>query len=157
MKIIQTFLNSKLNLFEGIELVMHVICAASVSMSVESVVESVVSMYENRQSKFRHLSDDRANNEMMIAVNGPYIAHSDAILEKSLNTSDIATMGNGILPWIKVKCNIPFPNSLTLISLNQANSHSWMSKFQLFSNGLWYSVFFLSKRSIVVISDLFKY
>ena len=55
MEIIQTFLNSKLHHFEGIELVMHVICAASVIMSVESVVESIVSMYENRQSKFRHL------------------------------------------------------------------------------------------------------
>ena len=60
MKIIQTFLNSKFNLFYlGIELVMHVICVASVVMSVESVVVSIVSMYENRQSKFRNLGEDR--------------------------------------------------------------------------------------------------
>ena len=64
---------------------MHVICVASVVMSVESVVESIVSMYENRQSKFRNLGEDRGNNEMMIAVNGPNIAHAHHILEKSLN------------------------------------------------------------------------
>ena len=52
MKIIKT---SKFNHFEGIELVMHVTCAASVIMSVESGVESSVSLYENRQSKFRNL------------------------------------------------------------------------------------------------------
>lgn len=86
MKIIQTFLNSNLNLFVNIELVMHVICGASVIMSVESVVESIVSQYENRQSKFRNLSELRANNEMMIAVNGPNLAHSDSLLEKALNT-----------------------------------------------------------------------
>ena len=85
MKVIQTFFKFKFNLFEGIELVMHVICVASVVMSVESVVESIVSMYENRQSKFRNLGEDRGNNEMMIAVNGPNIANADPILEKSLN------------------------------------------------------------------------
>ena len=54
---------------------MHVICVASVVISVESVVESILSMYENRQSKLINLGEDRGNNEMMIAVNGPNIAH----------------------------------------------------------------------------------
>ena len=44
---------------------MHAIGSASVIMSVESVVESIVSMYENRQSKFRNLGEDRENNDMM--------------------------------------------------------------------------------------------
>ena len=68
---------------------MHVICVASVVMSVESVVESIVSMYENRQSKSRNLGEDRGNNEMMIAVNGPNIAHWTF-------TSGITKMGNAI-------------------------------------------------------------
>ena len=131
MEIIQTFLNSKFNHFEGIELVMHAICSASVIMSVESVVESIVSMYENRQSKFRNLGEDQGNNEMMIAVNGPNIAHADHILEKSLN-SYFRNQKDGKWHFTMDQSKIKYLslNSLTAKHLNQANSHSGMAKFQ---------------------------
>lgn len=83
--IIQKFLTSKLKMFDGIELIIHIICAASVAMSVESIVESIVSMYENRQSKFRNIGEKRGNEEMMIAVNGPEISNADKILKKALD------------------------------------------------------------------------
>jgi hypothetical protein len=84
--IIRKFLTSKLKMFDGIELIIHIICAASVAMSVESIVESMVSMYEIRQSKLRNTGEDHGNEEMMIAVNGPEIANADKILKKSLDS-----------------------------------------------------------------------
>ena len=79
------FFNSNEKLYEGIELIMHAISAATVAISVESIVESVVSIYENRQTKARTLSEDRANHEMQIGFNGPDIAKSDNILEKAMD------------------------------------------------------------------------
>ena len=65
---------------------MHVISAASVALSVESIVESVVSIYENRQTKSRTLGEDRANHEMQIGFNGPNLAKCDTILEKAMDS-----------------------------------------------------------------------
>ena len=47
-------------------------------MSVEAVLESVVSMHESRQGKFRYLPEERANTEIMIAVNLDFV-HTDSI------------------------------------------------------------------------------
>ena len=50
---IKRFFNTNDNLYEGIEFVIHAITAGSVAISMESIVEYVVSIYENRQSKKR--------------------------------------------------------------------------------------------------------
>ena len=52
-------------------------------MSVESVVESLVSRYEHHFSSSRQPLEDHALNEMLIAENGPLDA--DRILEKSMD------------------------------------------------------------------------
>ena len=83
--IIKRFFNTNQKLYEGIEFVIHAITAASTAISVESIVESVVSIYENRQSKTRTLSEDSSNQEMQIGINGPSLAKSDNVLEKALN------------------------------------------------------------------------
>ena len=79
------FLNTQDTLYKDIELVMQIITAASVAISVESVVESIVSTYENRQSKVRTLPEDRANNEMLIGVNGPNLTSADNLLKRALD------------------------------------------------------------------------
>ena len=84
--IINTFLNTNEMLYEGVEFIMHAISAACVAISVESIVESVVSMYENRQTKFRNLGEDRANHEMQIGCNGTNLAKCDRLLEKTMNS-----------------------------------------------------------------------
>ena len=65
---------------------MHSISAACVAISVESIVESVVSIYETRQTKSRTLSDDRANYEMQIGYNGPDLAKADTMLKKAMDS-----------------------------------------------------------------------
>ncbi len=47
IEILKMFLDSSKRLYLGIEMVIHVLSVASVSMSVESVVESHVSVYES--------------------------------------------------------------------------------------------------------------
>ena len=49
--VIKRFLSKNEKLYEGIEFIMHSISAACVAISVESIVESVVSIYETRQTK----------------------------------------------------------------------------------------------------------
>ena len=78
-------MNTQDTLYKDIELVMQIITAASVAISVESVVESIVSTYENRQSKVRTLPEDRANNEMLIGVNGPNLTSADNLLKRALD------------------------------------------------------------------------
>lgn len=54
-------------------------------MSVESVVESLVSRYEHHFNSSRQPLEDNALNEMIIAENGPLLHHADIILEKSMD------------------------------------------------------------------------
>ena len=64
MGVLKMFLDSARGLYLGIEMVMHVLSVASISMSVESVVESHVSVYESRINKERNVSEDRGRREM---------------------------------------------------------------------------------------------
>ena len=84
--VIKRFLRKNEKLYEGIEFIMHSISAACVAISVESIVESVVSIYETRQTKSRTLSDDRANYEMQIGYNGPDLAKADTMLKKAMDS-----------------------------------------------------------------------
>ena len=54
-------------------MVIHILSVASVAMSVESVVESHVSMYESRINKQTNVSEERGRREMHISLNGPIV------------------------------------------------------------------------------------
>ena len=80
MSVLQDFLRTDLKLFDGIELVLHGILCAAVKVSVESVVESLVSRYESHFNKNRNLEERNAMDEMLIAENGPTIFKADSVL-----------------------------------------------------------------------------
>ena len=84
MDIFKSFLSSDLKLYTDVELVVQVLCAAACSISVESVVESWVSIYESHTKKQRPISNDRAEMEVCVAVNGPLLQHADPILKEAL-------------------------------------------------------------------------
>ena len=69
----------------GVELVMHIISVAAIKISVDSVVESLVSRYEVHFDKERQLTEEHALNEMEIAENGPTFAKADNILKAAMN------------------------------------------------------------------------
>ena len=84
IELIKVFLETERKLYVDIEMVMHVICVAAASMSVESVIESMVSIYENRNNKFRPISEERAVLEINIGINGPELTHADGIIQASM-------------------------------------------------------------------------
>ena len=85
MSILHNFFKTELKLFEGIELVMHAIACAAVKVSVESVVESLVSRYETHFNKNRSLDEENAMDEMMVAENGPTIFKANSVLFAAMN------------------------------------------------------------------------
>ena len=59
---------------------------AAVILSVESVVESLVSLYQNHLTATRQGTEEsHALEEMIIAENGPVVQHADAIIEQEMN------------------------------------------------------------------------
>ena len=85
MNIFKSFLSSDLKLYHNVELIIHALCVAATSISVESIVESWVSIYESHSNKHRPISNDRAEMEVCVAVNGPLIQHADPVLKKALS------------------------------------------------------------------------
>ena len=84
MNILQDFIRSDLKLFEGIELTIQALLCASVKISVESVVETLVSRYEQHFDKKRSLKEEQAMHEMEIAENGPSIFRADPLLNVAM-------------------------------------------------------------------------
>ena len=54
-------------------------------MSVESVVETVISRYERHSNKSRNLDEEQAMDEMEISENGPTIFKADPLLRISMD------------------------------------------------------------------------
>ena len=67
-------------MYSGIEISLHIVCTAAVKLSVESVVESLVSRYECHFGSARQLWEEHALKEMEIAENGPNLVNADKIL-----------------------------------------------------------------------------
>ena len=83
ISIIKTILETS-NLYRDVEIIVHCICTAAVKVSVESVVETLVSRYEQHFNKSRELDEDHSLEEMLVAENGPLLQHADALLEKAM-------------------------------------------------------------------------
>ena len=53
-------------------------------MSVESISESFASVYEYRNKKKRLITEEHACHKMLVAINGPELAHCDSIVKDSM-------------------------------------------------------------------------
>ena len=82
--LIKTFMKDP-KLYKENEMVMDSTLVAAVKVSVESIADSIISKYSIHNSKLRSISDETANNEMFIAVNGPKIGEVDETLKKAFN------------------------------------------------------------------------
>ena len=85
MSILKDFFKTEFKLFEGVELVLHAMSCAAVKVSVESVVETIVSQYEIHFYKNRGLNEENAMQEMTIAENGPLIFKANSVLFAEMN------------------------------------------------------------------------
>ena len=75
----------KSNAFVNCRVIIHIIASAAVKVSVESVVESIVSRYEDHFKPSRQPTEEHSLDEMVIAENGPYLHHADSILESAMD------------------------------------------------------------------------
>ena len=83
--LIKQFFDPNKDLFVDIEMVLHAISVASVKLSCESILESFVSQYENHFDEHRNVSEETANEEFLIARNGPNLAHADGVITEALD------------------------------------------------------------------------
>jgi hypothetical protein len=84
MEVMVRLLNTEGQLFKGCEAVIGILVQAAAMKSVESVVESWISVLEHHSSKSRNLSEDMIETEMSVAINGPAVQHSESIVTDSM-------------------------------------------------------------------------
>ena len=84
-ELIKKFFNPTDSLFEVIEMIMQAIAVCCVKQSCESILESMVSMYEHHFDSTRNMGEDNVNKEFFIAVNGPNLAHCNSVIYKAIN------------------------------------------------------------------------
>ena len=84
-ELIKKLLHPSEELYLDIEMVMHAICTMCMLQSCESVLESMVSQYENHFDSRRNVKEDTANEEFNIAVNGPSLAHCDSVVREAMD------------------------------------------------------------------------
>lgn len=84
MEVMVRLLNTEGELFKGCEAVIGILVQAAAMKSVESVVESWISVLEHHSSKARNLSEDMIETEMIIAINGPAVQHSESVVKESM-------------------------------------------------------------------------
>ena len=84
IEVLKMFLDSPKRLYLGIEMVIHVLSVTSVSMSVESVVESHVSVHETRINRQRNVSEERGRQEMQISLNGPIVSRCGGVVKAAM-------------------------------------------------------------------------
>ena len=84
--ILKQFFDPNLALFTEIEMVMQAISACCVKVSCESVLESLVSIFENHFDARRNMNEGSTTQEFMIAINGPNLAHADAVIKEAMNS-----------------------------------------------------------------------
>ena len=62
-----------------------IIARAAVCKSVESVVESWISVMEGHDTAVRNLDPNRLKYEMIVSINGPNVAHCQSIVKEAMS------------------------------------------------------------------------
>ena len=85
-EIIQSILKKEnIAIHRNFKVIIHLICVACVKVSVESIVESLVSRYEKHFDSSRQPTEQHSLDEMIIAENGPLLHHTNEMLERAIN------------------------------------------------------------------------
>ena len=85
-EIIQSILKKEnIAFFKSVKIITHLICVACVKVSVESVVESLLSRYEKQFNFSRQPAEQHPLDKMTIPENKPLLHHADEMLARALN------------------------------------------------------------------------
>ena len=85
LEILDKFLDPRNELFKDIEIILRVLARAAVCKSVESVVESWISVMEGHDTAVRNLDPNRLEDEMIVSINGPNVAHCQSIVKEAMS------------------------------------------------------------------------
>ena len=83
--LIKEFFDEKNQLYLDIEMILQAMAVASVKHSCESILESFVSKFENHFDERRNVDEATATEEFEIIVNGPKLAHSEAVVKEAMD------------------------------------------------------------------------
>ena len=72
-------------MYKHIELVIKATAVASIKLSVESIAESYISVYNLHNTKLRAISEKTAEDEIIIHFNGPLLGKADKTLKAALD------------------------------------------------------------------------
>ena len=97
-----------MKLYEGVEITIPGMVCACVKISVESVVESLMSRNEKHFNKERNLTESNALDELEIAENGPTIFKADNILVSAMNKYWNINGASGSAKWHLTTASIIF-------------------------------------------------
>ena len=109
---------------KDIELVMHVLNVAAVSMSVDSFLEYHISTIEKQATKSRNLGEKRATAEMQVAINGPSLKNKKSVVVSAMSAYFSAK--KELTGWHFVRRSSSIKNyihSKVIDRLNEENSH----------------------------------
>ena len=84
MDIMVKFMKTEDKLYQGCEAVMNSLTQAATIKTVESVVESWISVLEHHANKSRPLKSESIHSEMMVAINGPLLQHSQGVVSETM-------------------------------------------------------------------------
>lgn len=84
MEIMVLLLKTEEQRYQGCEAVIDILCQAAAMKSVESVVESWISVLEGHSNKARHLKAETIETELQIAINGPKLQHCEKVVEEAM-------------------------------------------------------------------------
>ena len=85
LEILGRIFSSKGELCKDVEGLLEVVARAMVSTSVESIVESWVSVLEHHKSPTRsQMTIERLDDSAMVALNGPDVVHADGVIKDAL-------------------------------------------------------------------------
>ena len=118
-EIIKVFLDPNKKLFEGVEFIVQAMAVSCVKHSCESVLESLVSKFENHFDERRNMGEESAAEEFEIAVNGPNLANCDSVVREAM---DLHWKGK---PWHFVKSSVieQLNSGSTVLNRMNASSH----------------------------------
>ena len=71
--------------YKGTEMVLQAISVCAVKFSVESVLESLISVYKHHYRDDRKLNEESAAEEFQIAINGPSLARYDDVVHSAMS------------------------------------------------------------------------
>ena len=117
--------------YEGCEMVIDLLCQAAVIKSVESVVESWISVLEHHSSKTRDLNDETIQTELVIAVNGPAIQHCDKVVETTMRAYWRMTNRKSFLEGHFVRKSEKIKNYLVSKAVDSLNSDPIKTPFMV--------------------------